>query len=170
MTATLATLMAGTASLRTKVNQVGTFGITDIAPLPDVNEQGKVDLAIEATFNPFSDLSRTYYKTVVIFDELTYQKERDATHPLRLELFPGIFLYCQRPSISKNTVRVRCLCADWIFFYFWATKERGATAGKDFKPYVKKTDSPYRNPSTPGLCKHLIRLSEYLSSNGFLLV
>jgi hypothetical protein len=167
----LQTLLTGTSSLRDKVNATNTFGITKIigSPVPEIGNT----LGIEATFKALTDKSRSFYKTLLVFYGLNYVMTRDDAHPLRIEVFPNIFIYCERPKISSTACGVRCLCADYYYTWWFFNKQKGAYVGSEPPPYTRVSPPsglPPRNPlHTPGLCKHLIRLVEYVSKNGFLL-
>ena len=78
----------------------------------------------------------------------------------------------ETPSVNGN-VGVRCSCPAYYFWCWYANHSAGCNFGTRFAPYIRKTPPPpvglpYRNPSNiPMICKHLILLSNVLSSINF---
>lgn len=72
-------------------------------------------------------------------------------------------------SFSGNDVKVSCSCLDFYYrFSVWNNAD-GSLYGNPPPPYVKKTDREPLNPDrVPGLCKHLIALTDELRQENFL--
>lgn len=85
-----------------------------------------------------------------------------------------INFYDLKPSLAGTRllllpVRVRCSCKAYYFYFIRPNEKVGANVlGSLYKKYVRKTPTwviPPKNPNNvPGLCKHLIKLANEISS------
>lgn len=112
------------------------------------------------------------HKVVIMFSGIKYAKEKFKGC---IEInYKGHTYYCEKPSLNKHTIRVRCSCKDFYFcFSLWDYIER-AIVGPKPKKYIRKTPPPsrggrpYVNPDhIPGFCKHAFNFLKYLKSKGF---
>ena len=107
------------------------------------------------------------YETRMAFTEVVYlDDEEDATLNNQAVTFtaPDEQTYMIEPIQYRGTdVRVSCSCLDFYYrFAAWNAGD-GSLLGNSPPPYVKKTDSEPVNPNrVPGLCKHLMALTNEL--------
>lgn len=167
---TLKELFAGTAELRDKVNPTSSFGVTKVVPSPNL---GNI-LAVQYRFNPLTDKSRSYYDSTIVFHGLEFTQTKDDEHPVGIEVFPGQVVYMAKPSFENTDVSVLCLCADYYYTWWYYTMRKRSHAGVALPAYTRKTapppvGMPFRNSSrSPGICKHLLRMTRDLRQKGFL--
>lgn len=115
------------------------------------------------------------HKCTIMFSGLKFAKE-PFKGCIDVE-YKGHTYYVQRPSLSKNTIRVRCSCKDFYFvFSYWDYVNR-AILGPKPKAYKRKTPPPsqggrpYVNPDKiPGMCKHVFQFLQYLKAKGYVKV
>ncbi len=158
---------------RTQVNDVASFSLSKIAPIPAFDS-----IALQFRFLPFSDQSRTFYEVTFLFHEVSYQDEKDELHDLGIQIMPGTVQYIQRPSYSLTPCAVGCMCADFCWTWAHYVNDRGSgAAALSYYPstgYIRKTPPPprgrpWRNPNrTASICKHLMIAGRQLSQRGFL--
>lgn len=76
--------------------------------------------------------------------------------------------YTIRPiSLARNNVKVRCTCLDFRWRFSIYNDKDGSLLGNGPGLYQKKTDRAPNNPQqTPGVCKHLLKLTAELKANG----
>ena len=77
------------------------------------------------------------------------------------------------PSASSDPAMVRCECRSYYFWFATANQKAGCQYGEDFPRYRRKTTDrtkfPEKNPGKlPGLCKHLVRMSQVMIKDGHL--
>jgi len=67
-------------------------------------------------------------------------------------------------SLSKSNVKVTCNCLDFRWRFSTWNDNQDVLYGKPPPPYQRKTDTrPPANPNkTPGICKHLIKMTKAL--------
>lgn len=162
---TLAQLFATTAKFRQgkPVNPSHMTKVQTLAAIP----VGQV-FVCEARFKPLTELKMPFHQCTIVFHDMEFVLEKDAAHPVTVELEPGKIVYMNKPSVSKTKCKVRCTCA-WYYFAGWfADNKRQAHAGTFMPRYIRKTPPPpigraYVNPSlTPNVCKHLLNFAIYL--------
>ena len=168
---TLGQLIQSTSTFRQKINDTNNFDITQLFPVPF---KGNL-LVVQARFTPLTDKKRGYYDTVIVFHGLSFQNTENDEHSQGWEILPGKSLYSSKPSLRETGVSVSCLCADFYYTYWLWDKNKSSLAGQNFPAYKRRTAPPEqggyprRNPNKiPGLCKHLITLTSYLASEGFI--
>lgn len=104
------------------------------------------------------------YQPQILFTGIKFT---DPSHPQSITLTGGIHL--QRISNAQTNVQVSCNCLDFHWTFAWFNSADGSLLGKPPEPYSKHTDRQPRNPDkVPGLCKHLIKLSEVLKAEGLI--
>ena len=107
------------------------------------------------------------YTTSILFSDVQFVDEGDKfAIPVQTKNDKYFILPIKR---RESDVLVSCTCLD--FYYMFATWNQKDTSlyGDAPEPYIKKTDRPFRNPSkVPGVCKHILRLSDELISQRFL--
>src|SRR5271165_5893402 len=112
---TLAQLFASTARFRAgkKKNPTAMTKIQTLAAIPVGNI-----FVCEARFRPLTELDMPFHQATIVFHEMEFVLEKDNEHSVTVELEPGKIVYCNRPSIMKNTVRIRCTCS-WTYYAYW---------------------------------------------------
>lgn len=112
------------------------------------------------------------YNSSIMF-EVDYVNEenigdiKDQSQIFRFKDVSGGNLEVYKPPLNSTNIKVSCSCLD--FYYRWASynAKDGSLLGDPPPPYIKKTDRPSVNPgNSPGLCKHLIYVVEFLKSEG----
>ncbi len=72
------------------------------------------------------------------------------------------------PLSKQAQAYVSCDCEDFVFRFATTDQARGVLFGKITRPYIPKTDRATQNLGKIGVCKHLIKFVELLSSQGVL--
>jgi hypothetical protein len=101
------------------------------------------------------------YTTSILFNDVKFV-EPDTRFAIEI-LTKGDKLYILPIKRRESDVLVSCTCLDFYYmFSVWNHKDT-SLYGDAPEPYIKKTDSPLRNPRrVPGVCKHILRLSDIL--------
>lgn len=73
-----------------------------------------------------------------------------------------------QPMSKQAQAFVSCDCEDFVFRFATTDQARGVLFGRITKPYIPKTDRATQNLGKVGVCKHLIKFVELLSSQGVL--
>lgn len=75
-----------------------------------------------------------------------------------------------RPVNEENTdIMVSCNCQDYLMRFANINAENNCHIGELPPPYTKTTNRPPVNPSrVPGMCKHIIKVVDYLNATGLL--
>lgn len=103
------------------------------------------------------------YDSVIYFEDVEYLNDDNPSNYSISFMGPDNSEYRIVPISSNANVKVNCTCLD--FHYRFATWNAAADSlyGTPPPPYVKKTNNKEANPShTPGVCKHLIKLFDYI--------
>ena len=114
--------------------------------------------------------SAKQYETKMFFENVDYLGDGDdQANATSFQTPDGQEYFVQPISYTGQDVKVRCSCLDFYYrFSVWNNND-GSLLGDPPDPYVKKTDSPPINPKRiPGLCKHLIALTDRLRQERFL--
>lgn len=70
---------------------------------------------------------------------------------------------------GQSDCKVSCTCPDFYYMFSVWNDDKEALEGPTPEPYIKKTDSPPRNPQrVPGVCKHLMKLADTVVSRRIL--
>lgn len=114
-------------------------------------------LTVSATTKSDNEL----YDTSIEFQDVEYVEESDdGTGVYNFKAADGTEYYV---TIGNGDVLVRCTCGDFRWRFAYYNSVDGSLLGDPPPPYVAKTDRAPANPSkAPGLCKHLIKLKDYL--------
>lgn len=101
------------------------------------------------------------YDTVTFFDNVSYVDEDDIDGITFMA--PDNTEYTIKRIPKTENVRVYCTCLDFYYrFAVWNDKA-DSLYGNVPAPYVKKTNRAPQNPrKLPGLCKHLLKMFDYL--------
>lgn len=121
--------------------------------------------SLKVTANTHSKLGSNY-KTSVFLDNLNYLNQEE-NNSFNFEGNDGNEYHIEKLNPADN-IRVNCSCLDFHYrFAVWDDKFK-ALDGDPPKPYVRKTNTrPEVNPmKSPGLCKHLLALIDYLKNDG----
>jgi hypothetical protein len=115
--------------------------------------------------------SAKQYETKMFFDNITYLGDGDdQANAASFQTPDGQDYYIEPVSYSGKDVKVRCSCLDFYYrFSVWNNND-GSLLGDPPPPYQNKTDNrePVNPTKTPGLCKHLIALTDKLRQERFL--
>lgn len=99
------------------------------------------------------------YHTHITFENVTFTNRSDP------EAIAVSRWFIKPLSTNNNDVKVNCQCQDFRWTFAWYNSASGALDGNPPAPYMATTDRGPRNPTkSPGLCKHLICLSENLQA------
>lgn len=107
--------------------------------------------------------SDKFYETIIVFSGVQYFDEGGHGRQ-EIQAMDGSTYFIDPIRPYKSNVKVRCTCLDFYFrFSVWDQRDDALT-GDPPEPYHRKTDSyPPVNPSkVSGLCKHIIKLTNYL--------
>lgn len=131
--------------------------ITSYTMLP-----GENSLTIKAVARNPSSKSVNYPS--IQFDGIEYV---DETNPeaVQFTASDGTKYYMLPMKQSSVQVKIRCECMDFYWRFALWNHNDGSLLGQKPEPYVKQTNRPPANPKqSPGMCKHLLKLVEYLRS------
>lgn len=123
------------------------------------------------------------YKTTIKFENVKFSDKKDKEHTEEIE-FKGKKLYFKKPSLAKNSAKIRCQCADFFMKFETQIAKDGSLAYGTARPYIRKTPEwtfgnikkweddktgdvkkpyPYANPTGKlGYCKHIHSFLAYL--------
>lgn len=104
-----------------------------------------------------------FYETIIVFSGVQYFTEGGHGRQ-QIQATDGSTYFIDPIRPYKSNVKVRCTCLDFYFrFSVWDQRD-GALTGDAPEPYRRKTDTyPPVNPQkVSGLCKHIIKLTNYL--------
>lgn len=72
------------------------------------------------------------------------------------------------PLSKQAQAYVSCDCEDFVFRFATTDQARGVLFGKITRPYIPKTNRGTQNLGKIGVCKHLIKFVDLLTSQGVL--
>jgi len=132
------------------------------------------------------------YRTTIKFENVKFSETKDKVHTEELE-FKGKKLYFKKPTLAKNSAKIRCQCADFFMKFETPIAKAGSLAYGTPRPYVRKTPEwtlgnmraweenpwnkktnptgnrkpyPHANPTDKlGYCKHIHSFLAYLMDN-----
>lgn len=73
-----------------------------------------------------------------------------------------------QPLSKQAQAYVSCDCEDFVFRFATTDQARGVLFGKITRPYIPKTNRATQNLGKIGVCKHLIKFVDLLTSQGVL--
>jgi len=157
---TIEDLKSKTKKLREHMNEPRPVKILKVTPLV-----GNQTVSIKAEAHG----TKSYPMTVTFYG-VEFQREKDPKHPLAVTPEVNERFYMEQASERDHPVQVRCQCPDFRFTWAWWDKNEKALSGRNFAKYTRKTKHmPERNPKhVPGLCKHLVGLTERLRKDRLL--
>lgn len=119
-------------------------------------------LEIRATTNT----EQRRYRTAIMFDEVEYLDEPDPAAATVIGSDSRKY-YLNKIPLNQVDVKVKCSCPDFYYrFAVWNHRD-DSLIGEPPPPYIKKTNRPPVNPNrVPGACKHIIKLTDKLMSQG----
>jgi len=119
--------------------------------------------ARSGTFN------NVYYKPMLFFNEIQYE-DQNTNQNVTFKATTGEDVSMQPINLSDNVVRVRCDCLDFYFRFAPWNFSNDDIYGPKPKPYVRKTNTyPPVNPTrSPGICKHVMKLTHAIRDAGML--
>lgn len=135
---------------------VNTVRVTSYTMVP-----GQNTLLIKANVRNTNNNSR--YKSTIQFNDVQYSDEQDP-NAVKITASDGHFYFLVPLDIQNTEVQVSCNCMDFYWrFAMWNSADNSLLGPKP-DPYTRKTKNrPPANPrQTPGLCKHLMKLSDTL--------
>ncbi len=114
--------------------------------------------------------SAKQYETKMYFENVNYLGEGDdQAGAFSFKTPDGQEYIIETLQYGNHDVKVSCTCLDFFYRFASWNHSDGSLFGKPPPPYQKKTDKPSVNPDgTPGLCKHLIALTDKLRQDGLL--
>lgn len=72
------------------------------------------------------------------------------------------------PLSKQAQAFVSCDCEDFVYRFATTDQARGVLFGKITRPYIPKTNRATQNLGKIGVCKHLIKFVDVLTSQGVL--
>ncbi len=117
-------------------------------------------LEVRATTNT----ENNRYRTAMLFDDVEFLDEKTPNCATIIGSDSREY-YLNRIPLNQIDVKVKCGCLD--FYYRFAVWNHGddSLIGNPPPPYIKKTNRPPVNPNkVPGVCKHIIKLTQQLMS------
>jgi len=109
------------------------------------------------------------YDPKILFLDVEYQ-DQDTNENVTFTGADGKTYNIIPVSLLNSNVKVTCNCLDFRWRFSVWNDDRGALYGDPPPPYQRKTDTrPPANPNrTPGICKHLIKLTQSLRQSGLI--
>lgn len=107
------------------------------------------------------------YNPLVLLKKIKYVEEKDdALASVRVQ---GKTYYFETPSKRKNDILVRCQCEDLKWRGQHELKLARSLYGNDRKPYIGQGLWEANPSGLPIMCKHILKLLEYLEQFGILI-
>jgi hypothetical protein len=102
------------------------------------------------------------YAVEVRFLNVKYGQEGDGLSSI--VAMDGNTYYFKQFTQSQTQAKVKCNCLDFYYRFSVWNHGKNSLEGDPPPPYVRKTDyMPPVNPTkTPGLCKHIMKVMEFL--------
>lgn len=108
------------------------------------------------------------YDTRILFENVQYV-EFGALNSVEILGVDGNKYYIKSLKKSQSDIKVGCTCPDFYYMFSVWNDNAESLEGPSPEPYVKKTDSPPRNPErVPGVCKHLLKLGDVCANRKIL--
>lgn len=109
------------------------------------------------------------YSPQIFFDGVKYGAENNAQN-VTFKASDGNEYHITKLSLQGNNVKTNCNCLDFFHRFAHYNDDHDALYGKRPPPYQRKTDyMPPVNPmQVPGMCKHIIKLSQSLTQANLL--
>lgn len=111
----------------------------------------------------------TTYDTAILFSDVEFVDQEDQQRKTKIFTADGQEVFLLPISKNDSDIQVSCTCLDFYFMFSVWNHRDNSLLGQPPKPYLKRTDRAPRNPTkAPGVCKHIIRLSDELTRMGIL--
>lgn len=107
--------------------------------------------------------SDKFYETIIVFSGVQFFDEGGHGRQ-EIQATDGSTYFIDPIRPYKSNVKVRCTCLDFYFrFSVWDQRDDALT-GEPPQPYQRKSDAyPPVNPQKlSGVCKHIMKLTNYL--------
>lgn len=103
------------------------------------------------------------YTPTILFLRVNYDNASTDTN-VDLKGSNGKDFFIQPIEKELTDIRVRCNCLDYYYRFATFNQPDGSHIPPKAKPYVRTTDTyPPANPKkVPGVCKHILKLADYL--------
>lgn len=99
----------------------------------------------------------------------TNTKFSDEPQPgfVQIKAIDGTDYYVRQFTSAQTQAKVKCSCLDFYYRFSVWNHGKKALEGDPPPPYNKRTDRAPVNPNkTPGACKHIIKMMNFLKSEG----
>ena len=108
-----------------------------------------------------------HYSPMILFKGVQYHENQDVQGLAQIEL-GGRNYFFEQLSLENNHVMLRCDCNDfkWRFNYYDYTD--GSLHGRVRAPYHGQGGAPANPHEMPGMCKHLMKMTEVLTEMGMI--
>ncbi|PPD55681.1 MAG: hypothetical protein CTY12_00045 [Methylotenera sp.] len=108
------------------------------------------------------------YNQVIVLRDVQYDMADSATN-ISIDR-GGKKFYVKPVAFNTTNVAVSCNCPDYIMRFAHTNAENNCHVGQLPPQYIRKTtDRPSANPNhVPGMCKHLLKMTEDLQRTGLL--
>lgn len=108
--------------------------------------------------------SKEDYDLTMQFSRVKFVQDENTQHAIALPVTGQDQMYIMPLKARENDVQVRCTCLDFYWRFAMHNNKDDSLLGQPPQPYVKKTNRPPLNPDKiPGTCKHLDKLTQYIT-------
>ncbi len=108
------------------------------------------------------------YSPIILFKRVSYHDSRDVRGLVEIAASDGRVYLIERLN-PRNNVLVRCNCPDFYWRFNYEDKIHQNLWGRMRAKYEALYNPGSSNPlQLPGMCKHLIKLSQTLGNSGIL--
>ena len=155
---TIRRLVEGTFKLRKFLNSYKKVTIIELKPVVR-NKQMLIKAQAQG------QAEQRLYEISVMFSGVLYSPKQSNIFPIPVDLGQGEQMFMKLLKTDNTPVQVRCSCKDYRFTWAWYNKVNHGLFGRNFPPYVRKTNwMPERNPlKVPGVCKHVLAVFDKLT-------
>lgn len=107
------------------------------------------------------------YQQALQFVNVAFE-DADTPENATFKATDGTDAHVQPIVLSNTNCKCRCNCMDFYYRFAAYNAQDRSLVGRAPKPYIRKTETrPSVNPDqVPGMCKHLLKLTETLRQNG----
>lgn len=112
-----------------------------------------------------SDSGNTYSPTIQ-FDGVEFAEE-DTSDNVTFKAADGKDYHIDQVNLYDDNAKVHCNCLDFYWRFGKYNADVNSLFGEPGRPYVRKTNThpPANMQKTPGVCKHLLKLTDELRKN-----
>lgn len=136
--------------------------ITDLKITPAVSSNKLTVMGVAKSNNK-------EYQPTILFNNVVYE-DQDQADNITFKASDGRILHILPIDLRKSHVKVKCDCLDFYWRFATWNFAQHALINKPPKLYQRKTTTrpPANIKKTPGICKHIIKLSVALQQSGLL--